>query len=868
MGREWTSVGLLAAVLLVPSGMAMSIEVLPQRGIAPSAAAADAGMAPAPLSAPALRAQVGAMPPAAVATLALTAEDVAEIQETNAAAPPGKPLKIGVRKPLDVAVDLEPLDVAAMSEQTYRYAGGTVRRAQQRLAWAMRLDALGSGGVRLHFNDVRMPPGSLISIYNDAGDVWGPYQGHQGDFWSHTVQGERLYVQVEQSDLDAGDVSFRVDSAVLIDAGLTDLCGDRASCIEDASDFGTSDWEAIDDVRKAIAHINFISDEGSFICSGGLLSDTDDASSIPYFLTANHCIDDQALAETMETWFYYVEPSIDEGEYIPELPHYPFPPWDEWNDDSRVNGPALSADRKQQCPPRSDFSSTLGASVLDHSAVDDHSLLVLDESPPADSVYLGWTDREVALDGGDLLYRVSHPLGIPQAYSVHRIDTTTGGFCSRVFPRGDYILSRDEIGAVQGGSSGSPVMLADGQVVGQLFGVCGTNIGDVCDAESNLTVDGAFSNYFADVSRWLDPNPEQLPLTVHRIGTGQGRVIAEVVMPDEGEVVQTPSQAADAIQPMIADASKVSVTDWPWQAALTVSTWQLNGESYCGGSVIDSHWILTSASCVVRTVGGRSLTVAPANIQVRTSTEQFEWGGQVSKVRRIVKHPEFDPLTLDNDLALLELKSPVYVDDPIRLVTHETEEALACLGTAGTVTGWSNDTLCGNATQPLSAVETAIVEPAECSDTGDFIVMTYNKICAIKTRTDGEHCQLDRGSPLVVSNGRGGYVQAGIVSEGNGCESNPATAYTRVANYIGWMQQMTGLDLSSQVGPGVIDCGSTCLADYAQGSWLRLTATPALGSTFRGWSGACQEQGGYPICEVEMGQALVVKARFEPIEAE
>ncbi|OQY54845.1 MAG: hypothetical protein B6247_09900, partial [Candidatus Parabeggiatoa sp. nov. 2] len=42
--------------------------------------------------------------------------------------------------------------------------------------------------------------------------------------------------------------------------------------------------------------------------------------------------------------------------------------------------------------------------------------------------------------------------------------------------------------------------------------------------------------------------------------------------------------------------------------------------------------------------------------------------------------------------------------------------------------------------------------------------------------------------------------------------------------------------------PTGIDCGSDCTESYQSGTALKLTATPAAGSTFAGWSGAnCSE---------------------------
>jgi hypothetical protein len=51
------------------------------------------------------------------------------------------------------------------------------------------------------------------------------------------------------------------------------------------------------------------------------------------------------------------------------------------------------------------------------------------------------------------------------------------------------------------------VVNADGLLVGQLSGICGFNVYDSCDANSNATVDGAFASYFDQVAPWLDPEP-------------------------------------------------------------------------------------------------------------------------------------------------------------------------------------------------------------------------------------------------------------------------------------------------------------------------------------------------------------------------
>ena len=62
--------------------------------------------------------------------------------------------------------------------------------------------------------------------------------------------------------------------------------------------------------------------------------------------------------------------------------------------------------------------------------------------------------------------------------------------------------------------------------------------------------------------------------------------------------------------------------------------------------------------------------------------------------------------------------------------------------------------------------------------------------------------------------------------------------------------------------PAGIDCGADCSESYASGTAVTLTATPAAGSVFSGWSGACTGTG---ACTVTMGAAQDVGATFSPL---
>jgi hypothetical protein len=58
-----------------------------------------------------------------------------------------------------------------------------------------------------------------------------------------------------------------------------------------------------------------------------------------------------------------------------------------------------------------------------------------------------------------------------------------------------------------------------------------------------------------------------------------------------------------------------------------------------------------------------------------------------------------------------------------------------------------------------------------------------------------------------------------------------------------------------------INCGSSCSAKFQQGTAVTLTATPAAGVNFTGWSGACS--GLAPTCTVTINSDTKVQANFK-----
>lgn len=379
-------------------------------------------------------------------------------------------LLVGVNRSVDVRVDVR---------DSSRLAFGAARNSADGLVWTGAATSENAYGLRVHFTGVDLPRGSALYVYNADGAAFGPYTGRgpngTGEFWSHTVPGETAFVQLRQP-AGAPPASFEIGGIGHVDRALigaspqvSNLCSFNADCVVSAS---CSTSSAVADAEDGVARILFASGRFLFLCSGGLLADTDTSTTIPYFLTANHCISSSSEASSMEATYLYRA--------------------------SSCGNTSACAD------PPSTLPTTLGATILSTSSTSDYTLMQLAEPAPAGTVLLGWNATAVANSNGVDLFRVSHPQGAPQAYSEHEVDTARPT-CS-TWPRGNWIYSSDTLGATEGGSSGSPVVNGAGQVVGQLSGACGFNVNDVCDTASNATVDGAFAAYFANVDQFLDPD--------------------------------------------------------------------------------------------------------------------------------------------------------------------------------------------------------------------------------------------------------------------------------------------------------------------------------------------------------------------------
>ena len=420
----------------------------------------------------------------------LTDEEQRDLQRSVPSGP--GPLRIGLVKAVGPAVGLSGLEPGQVTRPGRRVAGGVLRATDDGgFVWAVKVASEGAVGLRVRFSNVQLPADADLYIFGLNGEAYGPYQGRgpdgSGDFWSHSVRASEAVVMLRHfgpaRPEDLRGLSFGIAEVGHIGPrpgarfGVTpaapgDPFCDNPTCVFNAACFNVS---AVSVAEDAVAEMEWIAGAFIYTCTGGLIADTDASTTIPYFLTAHHCISGSKNAGNMEAFFFYRAATCDAA-----------------------------------CAPQP-TTRTMGSTVVVSGRDGDFTLLRLSQTPPAGTQFLGWTNTAIASSNGAALHRISHPNFGAQAYTEQRVDTGAGT-CSGL-PRGQFIYSRDVVGATDGGSSGSPVVNANGQVVGQLYGSCGTNVSDPCDAESNATVDGALAYYYPQVAPFLNPGGGCTPST-------------------------------------------------------------------------------------------------------------------------------------------------------------------------------------------------------------------------------------------------------------------------------------------------------------------------------------------------------------------
>merc|ERR1711874_632939 len=228
---------------------------------------------------------------------------------------------------------------------------------------------------------------------------------------------------------------------------------------------------------------------------------------------------------------------------------------------------------------------------------------------------------------------------------------------------------------------------------------------------------------------------------------------------------------------------------WPWQVALFIdNAW------FCGGALISENYVLTAAHCAD---GATYFDIMAGAHNVRAGSEPHRV--EITSYNGWT-HPQWDHSTLANDLALIELPSPIDFNDYIKPSCMPSKGDTADASELVTCTGWGKPSDSAGGISPVLRMveDRPIITNSECNSI--YGIVGSGVVCIDTTGGKGT-CNGDSGGPLnmkaEVTKAGQQWKQVGIVSFGAsaGCEVGYPAGFTRVEYYLEWIMSETGMQL-------------------------------------------------------------------------
>lgn len=270
-------------------------------------------------------------------------------------------------------------------------------------------------------------------------------------------------------------------------------------------------------------------------------------------------------------------------------------------------------------------------------------------------------------------------------------------------------------------------------------------------------------------------------------------------------------------QPGIIGGINININQVPWQVSL--ENIASGSTHFCGGSIISNRWILTAAHCVSAATGGQP-NAAQIRVHAGATDQTNNAVGQRIVCDQVIVHPQFNPTTLDNDIALLHLSANLNFTADVQQVRYSTAcntpDAAIAPGQVSALTGWGLTCNTCPGSNILQRVNIPIITAQQAmaiqlaNNPGNTNPITANMIAHFQNGAAA--APGDSGGPATIWDANGNPVLIGACSWGYWPKDINPTMYTRIRNYAAWVQTNTGINpdlLSGISGPDMICTSAT-----------------------------------------------------------
>nr|XP_021548722.1 cationic trypsin isoform X2 [Neomonachus schauinslandi] len=163
----------------------------------------------------------------------------------------------------------------------------------------------------------------------------------------------------------------------------------------------------------------------------------------------------------------------------------------------------------------------------------------------------------------------------------------------------------------------------------------------------------------------------------------------------------------------------------PYQVSLN------SGYHFCGGSLINSQWVVSAAHCYKSRIQVR---LGEHNIAVSEGAEQF------INSAKVIRHPKYNKNTLNNDIMLIKLSSPATLNSRVSAVS--LPKSCAAAGTQCLISGWGNLQSVGeNYPDLLQCLQAPILSDSTCRNAYPGKISS-NMICLGYLQGGKDSCQV------------------------------------------------------------------------------------------------------------------------------